>query len=98
MAVKGRTLVYESIINEQLPQVATLKRIVLFRRAISEQTKHSHVFMFCQSPYDLVGAKDSSLRQELGSHGRGSSHTPVPTQCPMSSPEDQEEEVLIVFN
>lgn len=43
------------------------------------------------------------LRQELGSRGRGlriyaSSHTPVPTQCPMSSPEDQEEEVLIVYH
>lgn len=71
MAVKGRTLIYESIINEQLPQVATFKRMVLFRRAISEWNKHSHFFMFCQSSCYLVGAKDSRPPAGAGEPWKG---------------------------
>lgn len=78
------------------PQVATFKRTVLFRRAISERNKHSQVFMFCQLPsYYLVGAKDSGASgrswepwKEI-EDVRSPSHTPVPIQCPTSSPEDQ---------
>lgn len=71
MAVKGRTLVYESIINEQLPQVATFKRIVLFRHAISERNKHSRVFMFRQRSYYLDGAKDSGPQAGAGEPWKG---------------------------